>query len=342
MPDGTNLAPMLAAALDYAGRGIPVFPVKSIGRKKKPLTPDGFKNATTNSAIIARWWRQWPHAMVGAPTGAVSGFVLFDVDMDEEKAIDGEASLAELIEREGPLPDTVLAATPRGGRHLYFQHPGRKIKNSAGSLGHGLDIRGDGGFTVLAPSVRDDGAAYRWLRRPSDTALAPMPDWLLNLIAPPEGEKQQQQKQEKRKPHWGRSRYADKAFEDEVSRVRSAPQGERNHTLNKAAFNLGQLVGAKLLERAEVERALRDAAADLAADEGADTVEATIASGLDAGIAQPRGPKGGRVGDDPPRRPRPGIGIRIRSSAPTGRFSASWQTLRRAAPRSGMARCACL
>src|SRR3954452_1760828 len=80
-----------------------------------PLLPDGFKNATTDSAIIARWWRQWPHAMVGAPTGAVSGFVLFDVDMDEEKAIDGEAFLAELIEREGPLPDTVLAAPPRGG-----------------------------------------------------------------------------------------------------------------------------------------------------------------------------------------------------------------------------------
>src|SRR4051812_4726114 len=179
MPDGTALPKMLAAALDHAGRGVPVFPVKSIGKKKKPLTPDGFKNATTNPTIITAWWRQWPEAMIGAPTGAASGLVLFDIDIDQDEGIDGEASLAALIEREGLLPDTVLAATPRGGRHFYFQHPGRKIKNSANSVGRGLDIRGDGGFAVLPPSIRDDGKAYRWLRGPGEIPIAPMPDWLL-------------------------------------------------------------------------------------------------------------------------------------------------------------------
>ena len=139
--------------------------------------------------------------MIGAPTGAASGLVLFDVDIDQDEGIDGEASLAALIEREGPLPDTVLAATPRGGRHFYFQHPGRKIKNSANSLGRGLDIRGDGGFAVLAPSGGDDGAAYRWLRGPDEIQLAPMPDWLLNLIAPPEAEKLAAAKAGKHKLH---------------------------------------------------------------------------------------------------------------------------------------------
>lgn len=290
MPDGGALPKMLTAALDYAARGIPVFPVRSIGKKKKPLSPNGFKNATTDPAIITSWWRQWPDAMIGAPTGAASRLVLFDVDVDEDEGIDGEASLAALIAREGQLPDTVLAATPRGGRHLYFQHPGRKIKNSAGSLGQGLDIRGDGGFTVFAPSVRDDGKAYRWVRGLNEIQLAPMPEWLLNLIAPPEAERkpQQQHKQEK---HRHADRYVEKALNDEMARVRSAPVGQRNETLNRAAYNLGQLVGGGLIDRGEVERALRAAAADLAADDGADTVEKTIASGIDAGIKQPRQPR---------------------------------------------------
>ena len=287
MPDGADLPNMLAAALDYANSGIPVFPVRLIGKKKKPLTPNGFKNATTDRAIIISWWRQWPDAAIGAPTGAASGLVLLDVDIDPDEGIDGEASLCALIEREGPLPETILSASPRGGRHFYFQHPGRKIKNSASLLAPGIDIRGDGGFTVLPPSVRNDGKAYRWVRAPGDVRIAPLPDWLLNLIAPAERERKKQQQKQRQTT----DRYADKALNDEVARVRSASIGSRNEALNTAAFNLGQLVGGGLIDRPEVERALRAAAADLAADDGADSVEKTIASGLDAGIKQPRQPK---------------------------------------------------
>src|SRR4051794_7866020 len=115
MPDGTSLLPMLVAALDYAGRGVPVFPCNP--GSKKPLTEHGFKDATTSQAIISAWWMRWPDAMVGAPTGEVSGIVVLDVDQDAVKGTFGDISFAELIEREGELPDTALATTPRGGRH---------------------------------------------------------------------------------------------------------------------------------------------------------------------------------------------------------------------------------
>jgi hypothetical protein len=55
-----------------------------------------------------------------------------------------------------------MASTPSGGGHLYFRPPpGVEIRNSAGKLGPGLDVRGVGGYVVAPPSVID-GKAYRW------------------------------------------------------------------------------------------------------------------------------------------------------------------------------------
>jgi hypothetical protein len=282
MPDGSEGIPnKLNAALDYASRAIPVFPCDP--DTKKPLTPNGFKNASTDPKVITGWWRHWPAAMLATPTGKISGCVVLDVDQDKEKGKDGEASLSALLEREGPLPETAVQVTPRGGRHFFFAHPGHKVKNSADEIGNGLDVRGDGGYIILAPSSRPDGGAYRWLRDPKDVDLAPIPEWLLNLVAPSEPGK--------RKKRNGRSQYADAALNAEVEKVRAARVGQRNDILNTAAFNLGQLVGSGLLDRAEVEMALRAAASSLIADDGADTVEATIASGITSGMAQPREPK---------------------------------------------------
>ena len=83
---------MLAAALAYAARGWPVFPLKP--RDKVPAIPkteggSGFYDATTDPAVIRRWWERWPDANVGLATGAAAGFVVLDVDGPE-----GEASLA--------------------------------------------------------------------------------------------------------------------------------------------------------------------------------------------------------------------------------------------------------
>ena len=161
---------------------LPVFPCDP--RTKKPLTPHGFKDASTNSAVISAWKRQWPDAMTGMPTGAATGIVVLDVDEDDEKGISGECTLAELIEREGNLPDTPLALTPRGGRHFYFKHPGSKVPNSTRKLGPGLDVRGDGGYVVMPPSVRSDGGEYRWLRSPDEIEQA-NPDALSELHAGP-------------------------------------------------------------------------------------------------------------------------------------------------------------
>ncbi len=81
--------------------------------------------------------------------------------------------------------------------------------------------------------------------------------------------------------------YVAKAITDECDALRvMAPNSGRNDRLNQAAFALGTLVGAGALDRYDAETALRTAAAECGLDDG--EIEPTLASGMDAGIAQPR------------------------------------------------------
>jgi hypothetical protein len=187
-------APMnpLDAALDYATRGLPVFPVYPIiearGRfacgcfhtircenpGKHPITRHGLKDATTDPKIIRQRWYCAPNANVGLACSAEC--CVLDVDPRH----DGDATLSELERQHGPLPGTWTAKTGGGGLHYYFRSP-QDIRNSIGQLGAGLDIRGNGGFVVVPPSRHVSGNFYEWKRghAPGEVPLAMMPAWLL-------------------------------------------------------------------------------------------------------------------------------------------------------------------
>src|SRR5437763_4711905 len=107
------------AALAYARTGWRVFPCEPRG--KKPLTEHGLKDASVDPEILRAWWAEWPDANIATPTGQQ---VVLDVD-----GPCGEASLAALQQRHGPLPQTLTAKTGKG-RHLYFQANGTPIRNS--------------------------------------------------------------------------------------------------------------------------------------------------------------------------------------------------------------------
>jgi hypothetical protein len=82
--------------------------------------------------------------------------------------------------------------------------------------------------------------------------------------------------------------YARAALRDEFYAVANEnPDGhQRNNRLNEAAFKMGTLIGAGVIDRAEVEQALLRAA--LACGLPADEAQRTIQSGIEAGILQPR------------------------------------------------------
>jgi hypothetical protein len=162
---------MLKAAQAYARRGIPVFPCEP--GAKRPLTRNGHWDATTDPRAIGQWWKRWPSANVGVPTGKKSGVVVLDVDVD-----DGPESLARLERAGAPVPKTARTRTGGGGIHLFFRYPReRDIRNSAGLLGLGLDVRGEGGYVVVPPS-RTQGP-YEWV----DTSPFAEATWLIERLA---------------------------------------------------------------------------------------------------------------------------------------------------------------
>jgi hypothetical protein len=160
------------AALAYAKRGVPVFPCEP--GAKRPLTRNGHWDTTTDPRVIGRWWKRWPSANLGVPTGKKSGFVVLDVDLDAG----GPESLANLEGASVPAPKTARVRTGGGGIHIYFRYPsGAGIRNSAGLLGSGLDVRGEGGYVVVPPS-RTQGP-YEWVDR-SPLAEA---SWLIERLS---------------------------------------------------------------------------------------------------------------------------------------------------------------
>ena len=65
-----------------------------------------------------------------------------------------------------------------GGRHIFFQHPGFKVRSSSGEMAPGLDAKGDGGYIILAPSWHVSGNQYAW-ERYTDDAPPLAPSWLV-------------------------------------------------------------------------------------------------------------------------------------------------------------------
>jgi hypothetical protein len=105
------------------------------------------------------------------------------IDIDPQHY--GDVTLAELQQRLGPLPETVSQRTPNGGRHLLFAYPEHvSVRQSAGRLGTGIDVRSDGGYIVIAPSRGANGNSYEWENAPSDAPLAELPSaWLVELAS---------------------------------------------------------------------------------------------------------------------------------------------------------------
>lgn len=276
---------LLVAALAYARLGWAVHPLRP--GDKRPLLKDWPHEATAGEGAIRDWWRRWPRANVGLACGP-SGLLV--VDLDVKGGADGPASWAGLAARldldGGAEPATPTSRTPSGGRHLFFAAPDLAPGNSTGRLGPGIDTRGVGGYVVLPPSSLAGGTTYTWEISPRERDPMPLPRALAALLAGGES-------QAGDAPRRGRA-YALAALDAEVARMAAAPAGSRNNTLNTAAYSLGRLVGAGLLDRAEVERRLLAAA--LAAGLGEREARATLRSGLDAGQEQPRAVPGGGQG----------------------------------------------
>jgi hypothetical protein len=158
------------AAARYAQIGVPIFPCVPNG--KNPLTRHGFHDATTDPAQVGAWWRRWPDANIGLPTGQASGVEVVDVD----RKASGDGFGAFTAARKAGLASGWLALvrTPSGGMHAYYPaNPDRPQPSWQAGCAH-VDFRADGGYIIAPPSVviNSDGerASYTLTGGPDGSA----------------------------------------------------------------------------------------------------------------------------------------------------------------------------
>lgn len=171
-PNQADEPDMEQEALDLVKKGFRVFPVYEPTAKgcsckqgetcgsvgKHPRVSEWQKVATTDEKQIKQWFQKWQRANIGIVTGKGSNVIVLDVDTNKG----GDAGLSELFE-DSDLPETLTAKTGNGF-HFFFQTIDNiEVKNSVIKLGEGLDIRGENGFVVAAPSLHRNGKRYAWM-----------------------------------------------------------------------------------------------------------------------------------------------------------------------------------
>ena len=244
---------------------------------KLPMTEHGFQDASCELGQIRSWWEANPDANIAVATG--NGLMVLDVDPEHG----GDKSLKVLLDEHGDVA-TAVVETGGGGSHYWFRVPdGVEVRNSAGKLGPGLDVRGDGGYVIVPPSLHASGKRYAWRNESNANGIAPAPEWLLELVRKPKRPSPPAMPIRELVDCDG-TLYGVAALEAETERVRAAPQGQRNHTLNRAAFALGQLEAGRELASGVAEDELRSAALGAGLPEW--EIERTLASGLNAGTGE--------------------------------------------------------
>lgn len=153
------------------------------------------------------------------------------IDLDVKPGVNGAAEFEVLCQRTGmEYPEWApLVTTPSGGCHLYFLNPGGKVRNSAGLLGPGIDVRGAGGY-VVGPGSSTAAGRYDLQDRPlwERGLLAPFPEELIPLL---------RQRTVSVPAFTGPRPATPQALEGLLRTVAEAQAGNRNNTLNWSAWH---------------------------------------------------------------------------------------------------------
>jgi Bifunctional DNA primase/polymerase, N-terminal/AAA domain len=263
-------------ALAYAARGWHVFPCAAGG--KTPLTRNGFKDATTDPAIIAEWWKAEHN--IGIACGP-AGLLILDEDRFN--------ALQAYAERHGhTIPPTYTVKTSKG-RHYYFAMPaGANLGNAPGVFKEwGIDVRGVGGYVIAAGSRHETGALYEV---EDDREPAPLPDWVINAIgtkpqpktattadALPDGE-----------PKTVTRAYVETAVNNELAELarHTTPDTDRNEQLNISAGNIAKYFHTGVPDEEDMRAKLTEIALEIGLDPG--EIPGTIRSAFRHGKDNPK------------------------------------------------------
>lgn len=186
-------------AIRLSSKGMKVIPLHSLGEcrgctcgnercesvAKHPISKIRGTNlswesiATNDLKEVRRIWEEYPFANIGVPTGKVNGFFVLDVD-----GVEGRGQIHDWILEHGEFPATWQVQTGKGF-HLYYKYPREfEVGCTRGSLGFGIDTRGDHGYVLGVGSTHHTGANYVWGpgRSYTEIEIADAPQFLLELL----------------------------------------------------------------------------------------------------------------------------------------------------------------
>ncbi|MXP27912.1 hypothetical protein GRI58_03630 [Porphyrobacter algicida] len=292
---------MLDEALGYAAKGLPVFPCNPA--TKRPRVEGGLHSATTDAEQIKAWWGRWPNAMIGMPTGKRTGF--WALDVDDPAAFEAGCGLE--------LPGTRRCNTGKGYHLLFKYDPYREVRNQQRGAKDGpwpmpelpgAEVRGEGGYVIVPPSLHPNGKRYRWH---DDATVTDPPSALLSIVR---GKRKQREAgypandlPSFRERDGSDRSYGLSALKSECEAIRNAGDGEQEGTLNAAALKIGALVAGGEISPVTAREKLMEAAMNMASFDPRNPWTGEILSrkvdrGLADGAASPRSARKRGVGLD--------------------------------------------
>ncbi len=191
----------------YIQYGWTIVPVKK-GTKMPAVNWKEYQTRKPTNEELHSWFLD-PAVGVGLITGKCSGIIVVDEDTYKKEN-----------PNQIPLDSPLKVKTGSGGRHLYFKYVDGY--NNTVNKDLAVDVRGEGGFVVLPPTVHPNGNNYEW-----ETVL---PENLDNL--PTIGEESFLNEIYKRKSN-------NESFEPlKVEDFMNVGQGSRNDSLHRMACSL--------------------------------------------------------------------------------------------------------
>lgn len=197
--------------------GFAIIPLKA--KSKEPATKHGLKDWSKDPKDLREGFNKRNSLNMGVVLGEPSGnIIVIDIDKDDDMGYDGFEALRDWERQHGELPETVTAITGRGGYHLYYRTPDRVIRPSVNSDLH-VDIRAEGSYAMVPPSVHPNGNTMQWENHPDDFDIADADENVYAFIKHVQG-------------------LADKQRKEKFKLPRVIGSGKRNDTLFKYACSL--------------------------------------------------------------------------------------------------------
>lgn len=255
------LLPVAEKAQLLARHGLKIFPCNE---DKKPVCKWS-EVATNCPESVPLLWRTYPGTLIGVATGKASGFDVLDLDLYKP---DADAWYQEHCAR---IPATRTHKTRKDGLHLLFRHR-ENMRNSAGKIAPGVDVRADGGYIIWWPA-----AGYEIIDK---SRAQPWPAWLVEMTQPPLPRKADLEHLDNKLKD--ADRYVQGAVRAAVQAVASAPEGRRNDVLNGETYSLARFIPDGYLSASDIAYAMSAAALQAGLSER--EIQKTVASALRARV----------------------------------------------------------